>query len=391
MSVVVSGVGMTDFGKFPGRSLKDLAADAIGRALGDADVEAGEVDTVFAANAVAGLLTGQEMIRGEVAARAAGLGGMALFNLENACASASSAFHLAWQAVASGAAECALAFGAEKMSHDKAAAFSAIGTAVDVETRDDFARDVGAAPGSAAQSLFMDVYADTCRRHMDSYGTTREQFAAVAAKNSVHGAMNPHAQYRSAHTVDDVLASREVSWPLTLLMCSPIGDGAAAAGLRGGGDPWVGVGVRASAVRTAGLPGAGDLPAATRAARAAFERSGIAPGDVDVVEVHDATAPAEVFSLEEVELFAPGEAAPAAWKGETSLGGRLPVNPSGGLCSRGHPIGATGIAQICELVWQLRGDAGERQVEGARVGLAQNGGGHMGNDYAVEVVTILSV
>jgi acetyl-CoA acetyltransferase len=389
MTVSVAGVGMTRFGKFPGRKLPDLAAEAAAAALADADITISDVQAVYAANAVGGLLAGQEMIRGEVAMRAAGIGGVPIFNVENACASSSSAFHLAWQAVAAGAVDCALAVGAEHMSADKGAAFAAIGTGVDVEARDEIARELGAEPGVAKQSLFMHIYASMVRRHMDAYGTTQHQLAAVAAKNSRHGAANPLAQYRDARSVEDVLASREVVWPLTLLMCSPIGDGAAAAVLRRAlpGD----VKVAASAVRTAAVPDTPAEPAARRAATAAFEQAGLGPTDVDVVEVHDATSPAEILALEELGFFAPGEAAPAAERGDTTLGGVLPVNPSGGLCSRGHPIGATGLAQICELTWQLRNQAGRRQVQSAKVALAHNGGGHMGNDYAVQVVTILTV
>jgi acetyl-CoA acetyltransferase len=242
----------------------------------------------------------------------------------------------------------------------------------------------------AGGSPFMQVYADYARAYMARSGATAEDFARVASKASANGALNPRAQFRRALSVEEILAGRAVAGPLTVPMCAPIGDGAAAAVLTGGtrsaADPRS---VRLlSSVVGAGVRGRDDgLVADT--ARRAFERAGVAPLDVDVLEVHDAAAPAEMIVLEELGL-APEGAVAMVRAGETALDGRLPVNPSGGLVSKGHPLGATGLAQVFELVEQLRGEAAERQVQGARVALAENAGGYLGPEAAAAAVSILA-
>ncbi len=251
----------------------------------------------------------------------------------------------------------------------------------------------GGGGGGGGKSMFMDIYAAIIRGHMAQYGTTQETIAKVAVKNHHHGALNPRAQYQEEVTVEEVLASREVAYPLTLLMCSPIGDGAAAALIvspeyakRKGLD---GPKVAASVIVSGNLPDSGDELAEPRAAKLAYEMAGLGPDDIDVAEVHDATAAAEILAYEDLGFCARGEGGGLVEDGVTTLGGRLPVNTSGGLVSKGHPVGATGIAQICEISWQLRGDAGPRQVEDARIGLTQNGGGFLGNDAAAQAVHIL--
>jgi acetyl-CoA acetyltransferase len=240
----------------------------------------------------------------------------------------------------------------------------------------------------------MDLYAGLARDYMERTGATVTDIARVAAKNHTHGSFNPKAQYRHGATVEDVLGSREVAAPLTLLMCSPIGDGAAAAVLcsedvaRRVEAP---VQVRASVLVSGHNHLGADGGAVERAARRAYEAAGVGPDELDVVEVHDAAAPAELIIYEELGLCPPGEGAKLISSGETSLGGRMPVNPSGGLLAKGHPIGATGCAQIVELVEQLRGRSGDRQVPGARLALAENAGGFLGEDFAAVVVTILSL
>jgi acetyl-CoA acyltransferase len=400
--VVVAGVGMTRFGKFLDRGIRSLAEEAVGSALQDAGVEPVGVQIAFFSNAVGGLITGQEMIPGQAALRHTGLLGVPVFNVENACASASSAFHLAWMAVASGMNDVALAVGAEKLTHpDKAVSFRAIGTAVDLEQLHELTASSEAGKGGAPEdgqekrSFFMDVYATMAREYMRSSGATVEDFAEVSVKNHLHGTHNPYAQYRDAVTRQDVLASREVAGPLTLLMCSPIGDGAAAAVLcsrqaahrLGVRDP---VHVRASIVVSGRDREPGEETAVERAAERAYETAGIAPSDLDVVEVHDAAAPAELMVYEELGLCGKSEGPGLLASGATRLGGRQPVNPSGGLLSKGHPIGATGIGQIVEVVWQLRGQAGDRQVDGARIGLTENGGGFLGTDPAAMSVHLFS-
>jgi acetyl-CoA acyltransferase len=392
--VVVAGIGMTRFGKFLDRGIRSLAEEAVGSALEDAGAEPAGVQTAFFSNAVGGLITGQEMIPGQAALRRTGVLGVPVFNVENACASASSAFHLAWMTVASGMHDVALAVGAEKLSHpDKTVSFRAIGTAVDLEQLHELTASQDGQ--QEKRSFFMDVYATMAREYMRSSGATAEDFAEVSVKNHLHGTLNPYAQYRDAVTRQDVLASREIAGPLTLLMCSPIGDGAAAAVLcsrqaarrLGVRDPVV---VRASVVVSGRDRDPGEETAVERAAERAYEAAGVAPSDLDVVEVHDAAAPAELMVYEELGLCGRGEGPELLASGATRLGGRQPVNPSGGLLSKGHPIGATGIGQIVEVVWQLRGQAGDRQVDGARVGLTENGGGFLGTDPAAMSVHVFA-
>jgi acetyl-CoA acyltransferase len=402
--VVVAGIGMTRFGKFLDRGVRSLAEEAVRSALEDAGAEPAGVQTAFFSNAVGGLITGQEMIPGQAALRHTGVLGVPVFNVENACASASSAFHLAWMTVASGMNDVALAVGAEKLTHpDKTVSFRAIGTAVDLEQLHELTAGTENGEGGGAsqdgeqekRSFFMDVYATMAREYMRSSGATVEDFAEVSVKNHLHGTLNPYAQYRDAVTRQDVLASREIAGPLTLLMCSPIGDGAAAAVLcsrqaarrLGVRDP---VAVRASVVVSGRDREPGEETAVERAAERAYEAAGVAPADLDVVEVHDAAAPAELMVYEELGLCGRGEGPKLLASGATRLGGRQPVNPSGGLLSKGHPIGATGIGQIVEVVWQLRGQAGDRQVDGARVGLTENGGGFLGTDPAAMSVHVFA-
>jgi acetyl-CoA acetyltransferase len=380
--VYVAGVGMTRFAKQPDRSLKDLTAEAVNAAMKDAGQTVGEVQSCYFGNAVAGSITGQEMLAGQFLLRPLGFGGIPVFNVENACASASTAFHLAWQAVATGLHDAVLAVGAEKMTHpDKARSFAAIGGSVDVETTP--------ADLPAGRSFLMDMYAESSLRYMEQTGATRADFARVVVKNQRHGMLNPAAQYGGELTVEQVLAAREIVWPFTLQMCSPISDGAAAALLVSDelvppGSPVVAV--LASVVRSA--PADGVASVTGLAARAAYEAAGISPVDLDCAEVHDAAASAELVIYEQLGLAKLGGGAALIRSGQTALGGSLPVNTSGGLLARGHPIGATGLAQIVEAVAQLRGTAGDRQVPGARLALTQNAGGWHGSDNVASVVHI---
>jgi len=400
--VRIAGTGMTRFGKFPDATIRTLAQEAVSAALADAGVTPKDVGIAFFSNAVAGLLTGQEMIRGQVALRNTGLLGIPIVNVENACASASTAFNLAVAAVASGSVDVAIAVGAEKLTHqDKARSFAAIGTAVDLFQLDELKRWTrdGVKPDGddddAKRSFFMDVYAANSREYMRRTGATVEDFAEVAVKSHDHGALNPNAQYRTPLTVPEVLGSRLVSSPLTLLMCSPIGDGAAAVVVCSaqraralGRDQ---VRVRSSVLLSGTDRAAGEPGSVRKAAAQAYEVAGIGPTDVDVIELHDAAAPAELMTYEELGLCRVGDGPGLLRSGATRLGGRQVVNPSGGLLSKGHPIGATGCAQIAELADQLRGRGGARQVDGAQVALAENGGGFLGTDHAATVVSVLAV
>jgi acetyl-CoA acetyltransferase len=259
------------------------------------------------------------------------------------------------------------------------------------------AGEKGAQGGSSGlHSLFMDIYASMARRHMKMFGTTERQIAATAAKNHRHSTFNPLAQYRHDVTVDEVLADKVIAWPLTRAMCAPISDGAAAAvlvnecGLHRYSSQRA---IEIVAIElTSGLSRAVDdldRHLGRRAALAAYETAGIGPEDVDVAEVHDASAFAEIIQIENLGFCARGEGGALAEQGSTSLGGRIPINTSGGLVSKGHPIGATGLIQLHELVAQLRGEAGRRQVASARVAVAENGGGFIGVEEAATVVTVL--
>jgi len=402
--VQVLGVGMTAFGKFLDRGLKALGGEAIREALADAGVAAAELQAAFVGNAMAGLITGQECIRGQVILRALGLGGLPVYNMENACASGSTAFHTAWMAVAGGMYDVVLALGVEKLyDEDKKKSFAALGSAVDVEAAAAFARELNRDRGADAaegagerRSVFMDFYASEAREHMARYGTRREDYALVAVKNHGNGSLNPKAQFQRARTIEEVLAAPMIADPLTRLMCSPIGDGAAAAILvsadfarRHEGAKPVTV---AASVLASGAPAARRAAGVvTRAAERAYRMAGVGPEDLDVAEVHDASAPAEVFLYEELSFCKPGEGGRLAADDVTALAGKLPVNTSGGLLAKGHPVGATGIAQVVEIVDQLRGRAGARQVSGAKVALTQNAGGVLEGEPAACAVHVFTV
>ena len=401
--VTVVGVGMTRFGKFLDVGLKALGTEAVREALADAAVDQRQLEAAFVGNAMAGLVTGQECIRGQVILRGLGLGGLPVYNMENACASASTAFHTAWMAVAGGMYDVVLALGVEKLyDADKRKSFTALGSAVDMEEAEEFRRHMSAGlPADAAagagesRSVFMDFYAAEAREHMARYGTRREDYAAVAAKNHTNGSLNPKAQFQRARTTEEVLTAPMIADPLTRLMCSPIGDGAAAAILCSADFARRLAGARPVTVRgsvlASGAPAAGREEAVVaRAARRAYEMAGIGPEELDIAEVHDASAPAEIFIYEELGLCAPGEGGRLVRDGATSLGGRLPVNTSGGLLAKGHPVGATGIAQVVEVVEQLRGRAGARQVQGARIALTQNAGGVLDGEPAACAVHIFT-
>ena len=386
----IAGVGITPFGKYPEATVRTLAESAVKQALQSAGIEAHQVNQVYFANAVAGLITGQEMIRGQAALRYTGLAGKPIINVENACASSSTAFFLAWNAVRSGQADVVLVVGSEKMTHvDKRVSLGAFAAAVDLEEAKP--AHVGAGSGS----VFMDIYAEKTRKFMKATGAEAADFARIVVKSRNAGAVNPIAQFRQPTTIDEVLSGRMVSDPLTLPMCSSIGDGAAALVLcsadaarrLGVVQPvWI-----AGSVLVSGTGDTSQPICAARASAAIYELTGIGPSDLHVVELHDATAPAELMHYENLSLCAPGTAVELLRSGDTEIGGKISVNPSGGLISRGHPIGATGAAQLVELTCQLRGTAGVRQRSAAKVGLAENNGGQMGPDAAAAVATILHV
>jgi len=386
--VWVRGGAMTQFGKHVVHSTRDLVEEVVAGALREADLVPGDVQAVYASNAVAGLITGQECMRAQTVLRRTGLMGVPIVNVENADASGSTAFHLAWQSVAYGAHDCVVALGYEKLDHvEKARTFRAVNSGMDLnELSDIFGWEAGQERTELLELLGF------------SYGpdghplSGSETLAMVSVKNHYHGTLIPLAHYREPVTVEQVLRSRPVAGPLTRLMCAPLSDGAACAvlcsrnfkrGRRGG------VRIAASVLRS----GRGDdmcRPMTLDAAIAqSYEMAGVGPEDLDVAEVHDATSMAELFSCSHLGLCPLDEVDRLVADRTTWLGGAMPVNTSGGLLARGHPLGATGIAQIVEVAMQLEGRCGSRQVPAARVGLADNVGGWIGSDIGAGGTHIL--
>lgn len=406
--VYVAGIAMTVFGRHPERSLEDLAREALAGAMKDAGCGAADLGVAYYAGMTNGPLQGQISIPGQVVFSKIGVEGIPVYNVENACASGSSAFNLAVQSLKAGTTDVALALGSEKMNiPDKAKAFSIFEGGWDVSRAEENYRTLVSMgegivppPGSESDkpySRFMSVYAAMCRWHMRTFGTTQRQIAAVSAKNHGHSVHNPLAQYRNAYTIDEVLAAPPITYPLTLPMCAPVSDGAAAAivcseaALAKLAQRQRAIRVLASVIATGTNRRPEDVGQhlTVRAAKKAYEMAGVGPKDISVAEVHDATAIGEIIQSENLGFCAFGEGGPLAERGETTLGGRIPINTSGGLESKGHPIGATGIGQLHELVQQLRGEAGARQVQGARLAIAENGGGLYGLEEAVAAITIL--
>jgi len=411
--VYIIGVGMTRFGKHLDRSEKDLVREALEKVMGDVpEVKIGDIQSAFFSNMGWGYFTGQHSIRGQVALRPLGIEGIPITNVENACGGGSTALHGAWKDVACGLYDCSLAVGMEKLyNEDKVKSFKAFSAGVDVsnlsgqlkvmkESLNGLHLDIpveedGAGAGQT-RSIFMDFLATAIRRHMAVHGTTQHQLAVIASKSHFHSTMNPYAQFQNPMTVDQVLQARSVIWPLTVPMCAPIGDGSAAVivcskdflkKLKSARPVKILASVLGSG--TDRKPDRDDLNVTTRLSRQAYEIAGIGPRDINVAEVHDATAFGELHQSESLGFCEAGEGGLLAESGATTLGGKVPINPSGGLMSKGHPIGASGLAQIFELVTQLRNEAGPRQVEKCRLALAENGGGLVAFEEAAMNIHIL--
>lgn len=404
--VFIVGVGMTAFGKFLERPLRDLVREAIDEALEDCGGERSWIEAAWFANAAQGAIENQHSIRGQVALRPLGFERIPIINVENACASASTAFNQAVASLRAGEQDAVIAVGCEKMYHqEKEKSFAIFQGSLDVEKGLEgyqrllkLGEGVGPLPdeNSGKRSLFMDIYSAMARFHMKTFGTTQRQLAAISSKNHFHSTFNPKSQYRNPLSIEEILGARLISWPFTLPMCSPISDGAAAAVLcnrKGLSRFKPGRSIKVlSSVVGCGVdrkPEEFDKNVGRLAALKAYEKAGIGPKDISLAEVHDATAFAELQQSENLGFCEPGQGGWLAEKGATKLGGRIPINPSGGLESKGHPIGATGLGQIHELVTQLRGEAGARQVPEARFGIAENGGGFYEVEEAVIAITIL--
>ncbi len=384
--VAIIGIGMTEFGELWEKSFRELVAEAGVRAIMDAGIEGEEIDAMYIGGMSSGMFVGQEHV-GPLAVEVAGLEDLHIpaTRVEGACASGGIALHQGYISVASGMYDIVVVGGAEKMTDVAGgSATNILASASDREWEAFFG------------ATFPGLYALMATYHMHKYGTTPEQLASVAVKNHYNGSMNPKAQFKRKITVEDVLKSPLVADPLHLLDCSPVSDGAAAAILapvevaKKYTDKLVRIKASAMACDTLSLHGRerfDALPAAIHAAKKAYEKAGVGPKDIDLAEVHDCFTIAEIIAIEDLGFVERGRGGPATEEGITSLHGEIPVNTSGGLKSKGHPVGATGIAQLNEIVLQLRGEAGERQVKDAQIGLTHNVGGSGGT----AVVNIMEV
>jgi len=366
--VAIVASGMTRFGELWETSLRDLFVEAATDALKQARTD--HVDSIYVGNMSAGQFVGQEHI-GPLMADHLGMAGVAATRVESACASGGAALRAAFLEVASGASDLVLAAGVEKMT-DGADVTQVLASAADQETE-------------AYQGItFPGLYAMLARAHMKAHGTTEEDLAWVAVKNHKHGNLNPKAQFRREVTLKQVMSSSMVSEPLRLLHCSPVSDGAAAVllcpldqALKYTDRPVkiLGSGMATSTLALADRDDPAFLDAVQKSAERAFKMAGVGPHQVQVAEVHDCFAIAEICCIEALGFVDRGHGGSGARSGLTALGGKIPVNTSGGLKSKGHPVGATGVAQAIEIVEQLRGEAGDRQVKDAAIGLSQNMGG----------------
>lgn len=375
---------MVRFGKYLDKTPKDLGRTVCWEAIRNAGINPREIDAGYMGNAAGGALTSQTMVLGQVVFREVGITGVPILNLENACASGSAGIFQAWRDIRAGYCDTAIVAGVEKL-------FAG-----------DTQRTMAALAGAGDSELEMSVgvnfpahWALRATKRMELFGTTREHFAKITIKNHKNGCYNPRSQYQKECTMEEVLNARMIATPMSQLECSPIGDGAAAVILceaskakRYTNKPILiaGCGMSSGAYLETRDITFNDIE--QRAAVKAFEASGIGPKEISFAEVHDCFTIAEMMRVEGMGLCEHGEYDSLLDKGEVEINGRLPINPSGGLLAKGHPVAATGVAQICELFWQMRGEAGQRQVANTKVGLAHCSGGGIAGDGAVSVVTI---
>jgi benzoylsuccinyl-CoA thiolase BbsB subunit len=359
--VAVIGVGMTKFGRFPEISFEDLGREAITNAINDADIKPKEIEFGYCGNVYGGMCMGQRVLK-EI-----GIAGIEIINVDNACASGSTALRGVWYAIATGLYDIGIAVGIEKLTH--------LPPATLVPPGEDLQGEMG--------MVFPAYFAMIMRKYMETFGTTLEQVAKISVKNHHNGCLNPYSQFQKEVTGEEVLSSRMICDPITLLQCCPTSDGAAAAILCSSSlaRRYTShmITIAASVLRTGNFLytqkdfSFSDLTA--NVAKKAYEIANVGPEDIDLCELHDAFAINEMLHYEELGFCSRGEGGILIEKGETEIDGKIPVNTSGGLLSKGHPLGATGVAQIAEIVWQLRGKAGKRQVKNPKVGLAHLVGG----------------
>ena len=409
-NIYIVGVGKIRFNKYPIESVRSMAEQATELALKDAGLDKSSLQAVYFANSFWGMFDKQDSIRGQVIMRGMGIDKIPVTNVENACAGASTALHLAYTGIRAEMFDVALVLGSEKITNpNKALSFEAYARCMDVENFEPHIANIlelsksfkialpeTEQPPGQGRSIFMDAYAMMTRWHMNRFGTTQRQLASICSKNHFHASLNPLAQYQNTMSIEEVLADAPVTYPLTRSMCAPIGDGAAAAIVCS--ERYLKKLQQVRPVKIlASVLGQGsnrDLDGediGERISKQAYEMAGVGPQDIDLAELHDATAYGELHQSEVMGFCPMGEGGPFAESGATSLGGKIPLNTSGGLESNGHPIGASGLSQIHEIVTQLRGEAGTRQVAEARTGLAENGGGNIGIEEAAMCIHILGI
>jgi acetyl-CoA acetyltransferase len=407
-NIYIVGLGMIRFNKYPDKDVRSMAHEVTRLALKDAGMEKEALQAAFFSNTFWGMFDNQHSIRGQVILRSMGIGSIPVTNVENACAGGSTALHQAYTGIKAGMYDVALVLGSEKITHpDKTLSLSAYATCMDVgnfqahldqmeafNKQLNFQLPPGQTPPGQGRSIFMDAYAMGARWHMDRFGSTQEQLATICAKNHFHGSLNPMSQYQHDMTQAEVLADKPIAYPLTRSMCAPVGDGAAATIICSENYLKKLTHAKPVKIRASVLGSGMDRPMdgediGERLVKQAYDIAGVGPGDISLAELHDATAYGELHQTEAMGFCPMGEGGPYAESGATKLGGAQPVNTSGGLECRGHPIGASGLAQIYEIGLQLRGEGGRRQVEGARLGLAENGGGNIGVEEAAMCIHIL--
>jgi acetyl-CoA acyltransferase len=406
--VYIAGIGMTRFTMHLDKTYHQLCALAIDDVLKDSGLDKESIECVFFANSAWGIFEEQHTIRGQCALRPYGLLGIPIINIENACSSASSALYAGYMAVKSGEFDVVLCTGVEKLANeDKAKSIAAFTSGFDrTDLNDTFnlydeLSDKYKVPmppdDGKGKSKAMETYGVMSRWHMSKFGTTQEQLAKVAVKNRFNGSLNPKAHWQEAITLEKVMSDRVISYPITRPMCAPIGDGSAAAIIvsekylskLSKANP---IKIRAMA-HTSGLAKRDfeeSLDIGERLSKIAYEKAGLGPEDIDIAEVHDASAYGELHQTESLGFTSEGSGGAFIESGKSAIDGEMPINTSGGLISRGHPVGASGLAQIYELVTQMRGEAGKRQVpKNVRLALAENGGGILTIEEASMTITIL--
>ena len=379
-SVAIIGIGKTPFGAFPDRDIRSLAVDSGKKALADAGLEPGQVEAFYLGNFAGPSFVGQSHLAPYIAGPM-GITGVPCTRVEAACASSGSAFFHAFSAVAAGLYDVALVTGVEKMTSQQTPRVAEI-----------LAMAGECATEGKAGATFPALFALIARRHMHQYGTKKEHLAAVAVKNHANGAMNPDAHMKKVITLEQAMAGKPIADPLNVYDCSLVSDGAASIVIAPLDR------VHKKSVRVLGIAQTSDYVALDRkeditvfeavkaAASKAYKMAGVGPKDIQLAEIHDCFTIAEIIAIEDLGFVSKGQGGPYTAEGCTSLTGPMPINTSGGLKAKGHPVGATGVAQLCDVALQIRGEAGERQVAKHEIGLAQN----LGGSGASAVVTVLA-